>query len=279
MVQIGRAWDRFRGPIVFDKVDLQQAPEVTVVIPCIYKDLPVLPYVVNGLRDHLRHKIRKIIILSPRNQDIVETANSLNCEFVFEGDILPEGPKYYDKYYKNSLHHKGAWLYQQLLKFEISKHLPTENYITFDADTVMIRPVAFMHSAKRLLFYSDAYRPDLFQLNRNLIPEIQQPFRSFITHSMMFTKSVVSELLSSIESHSKQNWKESIAGNVDPSREISFSEFEMYAQFSITKERKQIRLPYWFYKNRKRKDLDLLEDLAKEFRSRNYYISFQNYMR
>ena len=119
---------------------------IDVVIPAIDKDLGTLPYVIDGIRKHVTHRIGRIYVVSPQSEKIKAVCRRKHCTFILENDVLPIRKK--DIVYRSVKWERSGWLYQQLLKYGSSAFVGQRQYLVMDADTVLIRPHSFRFNGK-----------------------------------------------------------------------------------------------------------------------------------
>lgn len=60
-----------------------------VVIPCIERDIDILPLTINSVRKFLLHPIHRICIVSPQKSSVINLCKQLKCVFFDENSVLP----------------------------------------------------------------------------------------------------------------------------------------------------------------------------------------------
>lgn len=211
---------------------------LTIVIPAVEKDAALLVECLRSVKTYLRNPIQAVWIVAPESLLIRSIARDHGYEFVHEDQILPAPAK--------SLATRG-WVIQQLIKFNASAHVPTEDYLVLDADTVFLRPQFFFRGGKTVLRYSDQYEL-LYNRSLSLVFGHNRRFPvSFVTHHMVFNREAVQALLSHMEKQFDCTWWNVILSQLDNDTLISFSEFELYGHFIINSPgwHARHRLEYW----------------------------------
>jgi hypothetical protein len=245
--------------------DLQQA--LTVVVPAVEKDAPVLAHCLQSIRGMIRHRLVEVWVVAPESASIRNIATAEKCKYVLEDSILPRPAA--------ELKCRG-WVLQQFIKFNAAKFVTTPDYLVVDADTIFLRPQSFFRGGKSVLRYSDQYE---LLYNRSLELVFGHPRRfpvSFVTHHMLFNTALVKELLQLIEKRFGCPWWEAILKEVDKGHPISFSEYELYGHFVISKPRwkSKFSLEYWHGLDRSTEDLAELDAVRRTAAGRLNTVSF-----
>lgn len=203
---------------------------VDIVIPVIPKDLNILPFCLEGIKNNIANRIKDIYIVGPEDERIVEFVKKHKLSFVNENDVLGFGVKDV-KYITNDGVNRSGWLFQQFLK--LSGNIGTcENFITVDSDHILIRPHVFFTKEGKFVFYrSEEFHLPYILANKKLLGSFKMPLLSNVAHKMIFNKSILRDLKTDIEERSNLSWVESIMRVLDKDDTSAFSEFELYAQY------------------------------------------------
>ncbi|MDO7908285.1 DUF6492 family protein [Paenibacillus sp. JX-17] len=219
---------------------LHRPEKIDILIPAIEKDLSTLPYVIDGLRQHVRHPIGSIYIVSPQSPAIRRLCSRKQCTFVDERTVLPLTKK--DIVYRSKKWDRSGWLYQQLLKLNGDQIAKAAFYLVVDADTVFIRPHTFRRQDKTVFYTRNWSQPEYFRTYRKLMGHQAPSPRSFVTHYMLFEKARVRELKKDIETRHGTVWYRAILRSIDRTKQFGFSEFETYANYMYTRNPNQMML-------------------------------------
>ncbi len=244
----------FQNAYAFEKVHyrLEREP-IDVVIPCTDKDIPTLDLCIEGIRQNGRD-VRRIIVVSARRlTDQAEWFDEKNYPFT-PLDLAME--IYGDERRAGAFAVKGSqlgWIYQQLLKLYASFTIPdiSSDILILDADTIFLNPVSFRGpSGEGLYNPGSEYHLPYFEHMDRLIPGLKKLFPGYsgISHHMLFQRSVLEDLLHTIESiHQIDAWK-AFCRCIDH-RYLhcsSMSEYEIYFNFVFTRsDQMQIRPLKW----------------------------------
>ncbi|WP_428911763.1 DUF6492 family protein [Niallia sp. Krafla_26] len=220
--------DKHPGTTVTEEHYSVNPVKIDVLIPAIDKDLPVLPSVIDGIRNNVLHPIENIYIVAPDSSKIKELCKQKNCIYIFEDSVLPVD--------KNKIYARG-WMLQQLLKLSCDTICTMDHYLIVDADTIFIAPHIYMFENKTVFYcgevpWRNKYVFDHFRRLTKLEPLAKV---CMVNHSMFFTKYHLAELKKWIESIHKKKWYEAILDTIDPTSTVPFSEYETYGNFMLNK--------------------------------------------
>ena len=135
-------------------------------------------------------------------------------------------------------HTNTGWFFQQFLKmgFALSNYCKNDYYLSWDADTIPLQKISFFDVDERPFFSmkTEYHKPYFIAIKRLLgIEKINEG--SYIAEHMMFNKSIMCELLDTIQRSCVDGviWYEKILNAIVPELESadSFSEFETYGSF------------------------------------------------
>ncbi|MFH2069035.1 MAG: DUF6492 family protein [Candidatus Omnitrophota bacterium] len=248
--------------------------KLDVLIPVVEKDLDVLPYAIDGARKNIKHPLGEIIIVAPDSGKIKTLCEMKGCRFVNEDTVLPI-TKSDVKFERKGINLSG-WLFQQLLKLSGDTICSQKYYLVLDADTVLLRPQVFLHSGKTLFNYSDEYRKDYFVTYENLLGEKPVSAVSFISHYMLFEKEKVQKLKEAIETRSGMKWYDAVIREAGAG-DASFSEYETYANFALSRFPGEATVNYWFNFSLFREALPemerVIQTLSRRYKSASFHSS------
>jgi hypothetical protein len=218
----------------------------------------------------IQHRLTEVWVVAPESTRIRELAAGEGCVFMPENELLPRPA--------SELRCRG-WVLQQLIKFNASAFVTTPDYLVLDADTVFLRPQVFFRDGKSVLRYSDQYE---LLYSRSLELVFNNPFRfpvSFVTHHMLFNVQLVRELLALMTQRFGRTWWEAILNEIDKGHPISFSEYEFYGHYVISRSgwRNSFRLEYWHGLDRDLADAGLLESIEQTAAGRLNTVSFHRH--
>ena len=250
--------------------------QLDVVIPVIEKDTDVLPYVIKGVRDNLKHPLNEIIIVAPDSEKIKLISKNMRCRFVDESTVLPITKK--EIHYQTQDYDRSGWLFQQLLKLSGRLISSQEFYLVLDADTVLIQPQVFEIDGRQLLLHSDEYHKPYFDLYTRLFGVAAPVFFSFVSHVMLFDQDKLHQIKTYLETKFGKPWYKAIIDNTDKNEVSGFSEYELYGQWMVQNYPNRITREYWFNVTLPRTELADFDSKKTELAKKYRMISFHDYI-
>lgn len=261
------------------KFDLPKRP-IDVVICCHEKDKKVLLLCIKGVKDFVEN-VRRIIVIS-------EKPFTNEAEW-FDESLFPFSKKSIGKEFSLidpsfSTHTKKVnrcgWYFKQLMNFYSAFIVPniSTNILILDADTIFLKPVAFVDDKERMLHApgTENYSAYFEHMNK-LLPGLKRvvPKYSGISHHMLFQVPILKDLFKLVENHHKTEFWKAYCKCVDP-KEIALSgsaDYEIYFNFVLMRT-KQIKIRPLKWKNISK--ISLLDDYKKG----NYdFVSWHSYIR
>ncbi|HSW85941.1 MAG TPA: DUF6492 family protein [Rhabdochlamydiaceae bacterium] len=270
----------------FDKVQYTFDPApIDVIIPCTDKDIPTLDLCIDGIRKNGRGIRRVIVVSAKRLTEKAEWFNERNYPFtpfdlaleIFRNHANAASSAHA---YVSSKKTRVGWIYQQFLKFYAPFVIPdlSSNILILDADTIFLNPVSFLGDQGQGLYNPGTeHHFPYFELMGRLIPGLKKVFPklSGISHHMLFQKTVLKDLLYTIESiHQIDAWK-AICRCIDHRflYEAALSEYEIYFNFVFTRS-DQMKVRYLKWTN-----IQKIEDIRKYKKRGYHYVSCHSYAR
>jgi len=250
------------------KKNIKSEIPIDVIIPTIDKDFTILKNVINSIKTQIRHPINNIFIISPYSPQIVEITNDLSCIFVNENSVLKNTTKESIVYNVEGLNRSG-WLFQQLLKLSGDNISTQEHFLIIDSDTVLTKPVVFIHNDKVIFNHSEENHQPYYDVYKKIFGFSVKSSLSFVSHYMLFSKSYLREMKNLIEIRNKDDWENVILNNVDYLNVSGFSEYETYGNFMLKFHKNKMIEEYWFNKSTS-KIPDLLPNYYKSFSLHSY---------
>jgi len=256
----------------FSNTDLK----IDVIIPTTGKDLDVLAYCIAGIKEHVKHKICNICIVSPKNTYVKKFCKDNSYKYFVEDSVIPfERDKI--SYSVDNIDRSG-WIIQQFIKY--SESLSEQDYyLTVDSDTVFIRPQSYIRGNKTLLLVGDDFFPPYARMVKKLLGHTSFYDLTMVCHQNFFSKSEITKLKTAIESHTGMKWYEAILQNLQTnSANISFAENFTYAYWINRSHRKFVVKEYFYNKRVFKSDLSKIDLLKTKFQNKYKSLSFQVYV-
>ncbi|MFM8453445.1 MAG: DUF6492 family protein [Gammaproteobacteria bacterium] len=227
----------FLDPAFFNaKVMDTSELKLDVVMNLVEKDLETAVYSIKSIRDLLMHPIGKIFIVGPNKPKLQAFAEAQGAVFVNEADVLEDFQK---------IKPYGGWMIQQFLKLSMDRIVEQKHYLVVDADTVFLRPVLFEYGGKYLInIHWDCSIPRK-KLSQELLGHSKLWLLDFVSHHMLFSKTVLKNMRNHMESLHKKPWIDLVLEQAKSEKLQYFSEYDLYMQY-LTEFSKQ---PYKLVSN------------------------------
>lgn len=144
-----------------------------------------------------------------------------------------------------------GWYYQQFLKLAYASVCEDEYYLSWDGDTIPIRPIVFFRDGKPYMGLKNEYHEPYFETLGKLFPGMRKVIKdSFIAEHMLFQKDIVCEMISELmraDYLKGETFYERILRTMEPQvlNGNSFSEFETYGTYVAFRHPEKYALRRW----------------------------------
>lgn len=206
--------------------------------------------VIPALKQHLeivRHSIRlikttesiEILIVTP---DFREYTTAFPSIKILKDSYFQDLSKEEIKAIPGVQLNKINWYYQQILKYSIViKMEQYEEILILDADTIILNNEIFKDS-NSTYYNLNEYNKEYFKLISSLFPEIKILKYSTINNFMWFKRSLLLQMLNSIEEMHQDIWYITILNLVkDKTANAEFSEYELYSNFKCFERMQELK--------------------------------------
>lgn len=206
-----------------------------IVIPLHSKDLPVIPWCIEGIKNFIPHNTL-YVISDLKNKKAVEV---MGGTFLDENTIVPGLTR---TTYRGK---RWGWYFQQFIKYGMCEHVQTDYYLVIDSDTVFLRNVTFFNEHNKPLYNpTTEHTPDYFDKFFQLFGVQADYEYSFIAHHMVFSKQIMREMLEELST--EMRWYENIMQGIDPSNETQsqslFADYETYGHYLKLRHPEEVNL-------------------------------------
>jgi len=220
------------------------AEPIDIYIPATLKDIDVLKDVLKNALLYIKHPINKIYLVCKPSAEFSELCAEYGATMVDERAVLNYSKAHINYIYNDE--DRSGWLYQQLLKLNAGTIVETENFLVLDADTIFIKPKVFLYKNKTIFDVSEERHEPYHRVYEKILKRKSVSELSFISHYMLFNKSLLRQLKSEIEIIHGKPWDKVILEFTDYSSISGFSEYELYGNFVSEKYPSKIKKEYWF---------------------------------
>jgi len=127
---------------------------------------------------------------------------------------------------------RAGWYYQQFLKLSFGNFLECENYVIWDADTVMLQEFDFVLDGRVQMNSSVRFNKPYFDTYQKLFNEFPPVKKSLISQFMFIDTAILSEMLAKIRNNSSSShWADGVLDQLPLSSPSEFSEYEVYGNY------------------------------------------------
>lgn len=272
---------KYRNPSIVRDLLANEFPtgsnvEVDVIVNLNLKDIEILPICIESLRKHLAHPILEIYVVSDNSLRVKSLCKSLGVVHVNENEILKTKFPYKDAGAEEI--DREGWLFQQMLKLESNKIGEGRQKFIMDADSVLLKRIAFSEGYTTFLPAGPYFKEEYMQAYSRIFKEDPINFVSNVCHSMLITVEHLNFMKNHIEKIHDMPWRDAIYANIDLTKISSFSEFETYAHFAQRYFPDKYELATFKILDLSQKRLAALEDLEKEFSGEFHALGFQHWI-
>lgn len=182
------------SPIPFDS--MSNLDSIEVVVPCVAKDVDLLPLCLHGVLENCQNPIEKITIIS--NQEIVITDFDYNCQITVELEtkVLPD-------FVLRAISElipveKRGWVTKQVLAMYVAYNSNAPGVLVIDADTVLTANRSFLNRGVQILLpvvEYNKYDADTTELTWPIAASLPV---SFTAHHLLLQPKYVRSMFDSI---------------------------------------------------------------------------------
>lgn len=217
-----------------------------IIIPAIFRDFSFLRKTIRYIRKYLTPEKIYIIIDIRFKQFLSKEITEDDKCIILDENCLVEGLSLniiQDRFKElNRTSSRAGWYFQQFLKmaFALSEYCDTNYYLSWDSDTIPLRKIDFFDE-KGLPYFTmkTEHHDPYFVAIERLLRITKTNSRSYIAENMMFNKSIMIDLINTIQSDyhlTGKTWFEKIIYALEPESvsPMGFSEFETYGNYCMT---------------------------------------------
>ncbi len=244
--------------------------------------IPILPIVLQGLQRNGNPKTVTVVVPARQLKAFAHVVGS-NAVLVNEEEVLPNWDLDRVRSILPAFPHRAGWYLQQFLKLQFGHFANTPEYVIWDADTVLLRPLSLADDKNFVVNRSREYHQPYFETFQRLFG-YPAPLRcSVISQYMRVETGIITEMQAEIEKRHGKHWVEAILSVLAGKSESEFSEYETYANYLANRDPKKLVVGHskWFRHGTGivgEGSLLTLQKLEKVFQDYSY-VSFERHTR
>lgn len=254
-------------PFAPDK--LNSPNSISVMIPCIEKDLPFLTTCIEGVRRNVINPINKISIIT-NCPELVQAVVEPTIEIITESAYLPQIIQ--DFISDNIPKTVRGWVSKQIIVMYCAYMSEQDGVLTVDADTILLKPRMFLNNEKQILCPVVEYsQHDALTTHKTWKSAGQSLGISFKAHHMLMKPKIIREMFDTLGGFEQGSLKWLTSTLSD--EWLPFSEFHSYATWILNQYPSQVELARW---GNIRASRSGIESLLGSKNSTNIYNEIKN---
>lgn len=238
--------------------------------------------------------VNRIDVIVPEHQlqAFINSLKGLKVNIIPETQLIPADDIAQIKQELGVMAPRFGWYLQQFLKWQYRNICNAENYLIWDADTVLVDNSNFFGDgdgdgdADGEVSFNMAkeYHKPYFDTMSRAFGLTKQVEQSFISQYMLINVETLNQLIDKFEVGASSPWFLSLLSNLDRKNPSEFSEYETYGTFILTQistEKVNLKKDKWFrygsdvFKLEKNTDFSELEKKFSAYR----YVAFERHER
>ena len=248
--------------------------KIDILIPTILKDFEILELFIESLC-LINHKINKIYIVSPTNDDMVNFCEKNNIIHIDELDAVGFAKKNIN--YVVDGRDRSGWLYQQLIKLSCDNITELKDVLVIDSDTIFVNKNCFFSENKFLFYASAEWHQPYFDTFKNIFGYAAPSRLSLTSHMMIFNHDKLKEMKKELEKKHNKSWQEVYLSTVSPTENSCISDYDTYANWMLCNYSNEVKIYPFYNKSDSRKNIVPLNELRKKH-SNLKSVSFHSYI-
>lgn len=241
--------------------------------------LPIAPLVVESLQTHAQPN--SIYVVVPSKQvSAFKRLLPADARVLAEEDILPRWPLQRVQQSLPALQQRAGWYLQQFLKLNFGISTSSLRYVTWDADTVLLRPPILEANGHPQFATAKERHAPYFETFERLFGIAAPLPASVISQYMLIDTALVNAMQQEIEHRAGADWISAILSSLPGLNLSEFSEFETYANYHALRRPGEAQLvhPKWFRYGSEifRSKPPTLEALQRQFRGYQH-VAFERH--
>ena len=263
--------------INFNTPEKKKVEVIDLFLPTIAKDFETLQLVIEGAKKYLQHTIGTIYIVTHVNDEMDEFCTINGYKLIDETSVLGYGKEKINYFVGDS--DRSGWLFQQLLKLAADKIVETENFISIDSDTILIRPHSFIEKDAFIFRQNEEWHEPYFKAFKKIFGYPVRTWFSYTSHMMIFNKKMLQDLKLELEQRHGKSWDKVYIETADSTEMSCISDYETYANWVRCNFPSKVKSTVLYNKTLTRHELTDLLTLEQKYANKYHSVSFHSYAR
>lgn len=273
---------KFMPEAPFLRNSLKKAPSISVFIPCVEKDLPLVRACIKSIKANVLNKVQTIYVITNCSEILNTELKGIDVTVVDESGLLPV--RITEFITDNIPSSKQGWVTQQVIKMFFAYSSEEPGILSIDADTILLKPRIFLSNQVQLLLPVVEFEKSYAVTNYRTWERHGRSFGiSFISHHMLFQPTIVREMFDEnggFEESTIKWLKSSVSDGW-----IAIGEFHSYATWLLSRYPRRVKFAKWGNLRVSRtlipRDIQKNDDIYKHLKNKfpNYLsISLHHYL-
>lgn len=214
---------------------------ISVMIPCIEKDIPLLMTCIEGIKRNVINPVDKISVIT-NCPELIEIPADSEVEVFTEVNYLPKSIQEHVK--RNIPPAVQGWVSKQLIVMYFVYTSKQDGVLTVDADTILLNPRIFLSDGKQILSPVVEYAlHDAITTRTTWKSSGVSVGISFKAHHMLMKPKIVREMFDDLGGFEQGSldWLNSTLGE----NWMPFSEFHSYATWILNRYPSEVEFAKW----------------------------------
>ena len=220
----------------------KETPTISVFIPCVEKDIPLIKACIQSVKANVLNKVHKIYVITNSSELLKEELKGIDVTVVDELGLLSE--KITEFIRGNIPSDKQGWVRKQVLNMYFAYSSEDTGVLSIDADTILLKPRLFLSNDVQLLLPVVEFEESYAETNHKTWERQGRSFGiSFIAHHMLFQSNIVREMFNENGSFEETTikWLNSSVIN----GWVPIGEFDSYATWLLSRYPRRVKLAKW----------------------------------
>lgn len=228
--------------------------------------------------------VNRIDVIVPEHQQhlFYERLKFLNVNIIPETDLISSEEIKQIKCKLGVMENRLGWYLQQFLKWEYRHICNSNEYLIWDADTVLVSQNHFFDDKEPIFNMANEYHKPYFNTMGRAFGLSRQVEQSFISQYMLINIGTLNQLIDVCKTDTSQPWFLLLLDHIDKTDPSEFSEYETYGNYVLKQKatnKNNLKKVKWF---RYGSDVFTLEantefsQLEKKFSSYQY-VAFERH--
>jgi hypothetical protein len=258
-----------------------ETEKIPILLVAKQNIIPVLRLTIESLEKNIKNNIIHLVV-PDKEINLFEKIITEKIKLIPESYVVPNWTHSRISDFMPKQPDRAGWYLQQFIKLNFGIYSKYSEYLIWDADTILLKPVKFKKNLKYIFNPAKEYHAHYFKTFERILGIKPTLSKSVISQFMMINTEICLEMQRDICRHgNNEDWIKIILCGLPFSDKSEFSEYETYGNYIAYKYPEKIELngSKWFrYGSEICNDLTnlSLSNLETIFRAYSY-VAFESH--